>query len=119
MEKKVEISIGRKIELARREKGWNQEELAKRTKINRTTISLYESDKGTENMSIDSLKRIAKATEKPICYFFSEEYTTENLPSNILGILKDPVVVRIAMFIHKHSEEIKEISKAIVKKTLL
>lgn len=48
-----------KFREAREQKGWSQEELAKKAKINRSTLSKIES--GIQNATLDTLMKLAKA----------------------------------------------------------
>lgn len=72
MKKSANITIGKKIELARRERGWSQEVLEKRTSINRVTISDYERGK-ISNIGLGNLRKIADATGKPLSFFMPDQ----------------------------------------------
>ena len=54
-----------------------QSELAEQLGLSTQTISLYET--GGREVSIDQLKKIAKATQKPVSWFFDEDTTTQEI----------------------------------------
>ncbi|MCX5699588.1 MAG: helix-turn-helix transcriptional regulator [Candidatus Omnitrophica bacterium] len=107
MKSKPEITISKKIELARREKDWTQEKLAEETGVHRVTIVNYEQSE--ENITdFIILKKIAAALGKPLSFFVSEE---TQIPLGItpeqLEILNDPVFRRVIMPAFKNKKEIK------------
>jgi transcriptional regulator with XRE-family HTH domain len=52
----------------RAERGWSQEELAERSGLHRTYVSGIE--RGTRNVSLDNLERIANAFGLPVSSLF-------------------------------------------------
>lgn len=78
------MSLGKKIELARREKGWTQIEFAKRMGLSRDTIWRWETDKLSPKMTV--LQKIAQATAKPTSYFMEEPSYTIREPSGVYKI---------------------------------
>ncbi len=75
-------SVGKKIELARREKGWSQETLGSRISRSRNTINRWE--KGHISPGHDDLIRIAEATGKLLA-FFLEDGTTQFIPATSIS----------------------------------
>jgi len=65
------MSLGRKIELARREAGLTQKDLAESIGRDQSVISLYE--KGKAQPGPKAMKAIAEVTDKPVPWFFEEE----------------------------------------------
>ena len=107
MESKPKITINKKIELARREKGWTQEKLAEETGVHRVTIVNYE--QAEENITdFIILKKIAVATGKPLAFFVSEETPLPpGITSEQLEILNDPVFLKVIMPAFKNKKDIK------------
>jgi len=60
-------TMGKLIELARREKDWSQERLGQAISVSRDTIWRWETSRLSP--TIESLQKIAEATGKPISYF--------------------------------------------------
>lgn len=84
-------NIGKKIELSRREKNWNQTDLAKATDIARPTISLYETDK--IEIGIDNLRKISDVLGKPLSYFLDEpDLEIKNFTEEKLPVRKIPLI---------------------------
>lgn len=65
-------TLGKKIELARREMNLSQGQLAEATGIARPTLSLYESGK-IKTIGPDNLLKIAQATGKPLSFFTEQK----------------------------------------------
>lgn len=77
--------IGRKINSARKEKGWSVRELARRYDISHATISRWES--GKQQVDIRDLERIANILEKPLQWFLPEWYIDpRELPPEVARI---------------------------------
>ncbi|HHJ9909002.1 TPA: helix-turn-helix domain-containing protein, partial [Streptococcus pyogenes] len=57
------------IQRLREEKKMSQEELANKSGVSRTTISLIETDKST-TVKLSTLQKLAVALDVPIGYFF-------------------------------------------------
>lgn len=70
MTRKNDDEVIKKIKIAMAEMGLNQSMLAKKLGVKPNTISQWLS--GTNSPKIDTLKKIAKATGKPVNYFFAE-----------------------------------------------
>lgn len=64
----VNKKVGKRIKLARKEKGLTQEELAERLDIHETTLSRIET--GVSNPSVQTLNKIAKALKIPLSELF-------------------------------------------------
>lgn len=66
-------SIGRQIQLAREQAGYNQEQLAAKIGCSQSTLSNYE--KGKRRVYLAQLQKIAEVLHKPVDYFLQpEEY---------------------------------------------
>lgn len=65
---KKDNKLAQKIERAMKEAGFTQRELAKVMGITNPTISTWTT--GKRNPTVNTLKRIAQATGKPLNYFF-------------------------------------------------
>ena len=64
--------MARNVRLLRAERGLSQEALAYEAGINRTYLSDIE--RGTRNVSIDNLSRLAKALDVPVWSLLKNEY---------------------------------------------
>lgn len=60
-------SIGKRLQMAREEAGFNQEQLAARIGCSQSTLSNYE--KGKRRVYLAQLEKIARVLNKPIEYF--------------------------------------------------
>jgi len=69
--------LNKKIKLAMLDSGLNQTQLAKEIGISRQSLSEWLSS--CENPKLENIKKIAKATNKPVNYFF------ENSGNNIVN----------------------------------
>ncbi|HEL1104851.1 TPA: phage antirepressor KilAC domain-containing protein [Streptococcus equi subsp. zooepidemicus] len=82
------------IQRLREEKKMSQEELANKSGVSRTTISLIETDKST-TVKLSTLQKLAVALEVPIGYFFKQNTRKDNMNNLITVTLNDnqePVV---------------------------
>jgi transcriptional regulator with XRE-family HTH domain len=70
MSSKITTSFGSKVKSVRNHKGYSQEELGFRAKLDRTYISGVE--RGTRNPSLDSISRIARALAIKLRDLFSD-----------------------------------------------
>lgn len=70
MTRKSEEEVVKKIKIAMAEMGLNQTSLAKKLGVKPNTVSQWLT--GTNAPKTDTIKKIAKATGKPINYFFAE-----------------------------------------------
>lgn len=70
MTRKSEEEVIKKIKIAMAEMGLNQTSLAKKLGVKPNTVSQWLT--GTNAPKTDTIKKIAKATGKPINYFFAE-----------------------------------------------
>jgi len=61
--------VAKKIQEARKAKGWTQTQLARKMGVNRITITKYES--GKLNMSLDVINHIAESLEVAPSIIFS------------------------------------------------
>ncbi|MDR1245036.1 MAG: helix-turn-helix domain-containing protein [Endomicrobium sp.] len=73
---KVNLSVKEKIKQAMLEAGFTQRELAKKLGVTNPTVNSFINRK--RNPTVTTLKRIAKATNKPLSYFF-EVSTGDNV----------------------------------------
>lgn len=74
--------IGRKLQIAREEKGMSQEQLARALGCSQSALSNYE--KGKRRLYLSQLERLAEILDKPLDYF------VENLNSRpVLGTVAD------------------------------
>jgi len=78
------MSVGKRIELARREKGWTQIEFAKKMGLSRDTIWRWETDKLSPKMTV--LQKIAQTTGKAVSYFMEEPSYTVKEPSGAYSV---------------------------------
>lgn len=78
---KQENKLKKKIKLARIEANLTQTELAKKVKSSQQSVVSWE--KGTFVPSSENIKKIAKATGKPINYFFENSGNIADNNSNI------------------------------------
>lgn len=70
---KAKMTIGQRVSAARKERGWNQSELARAAGISQPTVSAIESNTTTaKDIKMETLVRIAAATRKPLSYFVGE-----------------------------------------------
>ncbi|OGX18101.1 MAG: transcriptional regulator [Omnitrophica WOR_2 bacterium RBG_13_44_8b] len=60
--------FGTKVNKLRKQKGWSQEELAKRAKLHRTYIGSIE--RSERNVSLVNIEKIAKALKIKVKFFF-------------------------------------------------
>jgi|GEM_PF-2755552 len=65
------MSVGKRVELARREAGLTQKDLAEKISRDQSVISLYEKNKAQPGPK--TLKAIAEITDKPVHWFYEEE----------------------------------------------
>lgn len=92
--------LGKRIRLAREERGWKQKELARAVHVEPMTVSRWE--RGINTPDIETLRLIANATQKPLSYFVEEPkviQTTEHLLDDLrqnqddaIGLLRELVV---------------------------
>jgi transcriptional regulator with XRE-family HTH domain len=68
---KIQVKIGKRIKELRDKKKLTQEELAKKSKLNRTFIIHVE--KGRRNLSVQSLESILKGLKIPFRKFFKKD----------------------------------------------
>lgn len=74
-------STAYKIHLLRTKKGWSQEQLAKETKIGRTTITLYENEKANKIPGHKNIQRLANAFGVSTDYLLGNTSVNEVFPS--------------------------------------
>lgn len=72
-ERKMGMTLGRKIKECRKEKGMTQEALAEALFTNKSTISEYENDK--IDIKISVLREIAGALDTPVSYLVASHET--------------------------------------------
>ena len=72
----TQIALGRVIKQLRQQRGVTQDELAGKASLHRTYISDVE--RGTRNLSLNSLHRISAALETPLSEIFKQAQETIN-----------------------------------------
>lgn len=65
----INTTVGKHIELARRERNWNQDALASEVGVEQNTISRWE--RGQVSVTADNLWRLCEIFSKPVTYFFA------------------------------------------------
>jgi len=85
--------IGKKIQLAREEKGITQLELAKMLGITQAALSNYEL--GKRRVYSHQIELIAKHLEKPISYFLDDESMLEDYENIIKDEMLESVIGKI------------------------
>ena len=65
---KLQAAFGNAIRALRKQRGHSQEQLAERSHLHRTYISDVE--RGTRNLSLQSMARLAEALEVPLAELF-------------------------------------------------
>ena len=82
MTKKENENVIKQIKIAMAEMGLNQTSLAKKVGVKPNTVSQWLT--GTNSPKMDTLKKVAKATGKPINYFFDNSTDVKG-NQNIVG----------------------------------
>ncbi|MEJ5360635.1 MAG: helix-turn-helix transcriptional regulator [Spirochaetota bacterium] len=85
--------IGRKIQLAREEKGITQLELAKMLGITQAALSNYEL--GKRRIYFHQIELIAEHLEKPISYFLDDEQMLDDYENILYDELLDLITYKI------------------------
>ena len=84
------INVGARLQKVRKEKGFSQRELAKKTDVTHSTISLIEQD--SVSPSIGSLKKILDGLSITLADFFTLEVATEKEPRRFYSLADQPNV---------------------------
>jgi len=87
--------IGRKLQKAREEAGFSQEELAKKLGCTQASLSNYEL--GKRRLYLADLQRIGELLRKPVTYFL--ENSEDILPADFKGILSERYIREILLSI--------------------
>ncbi len=66
--------IGKKIQIAREERGWTQSDLAERLEITQAALSNYEL--GKRRLYLNQIQKFADILEKDLSFFISDELTS-------------------------------------------
>ncbi|MCL6559071.1 MAG: helix-turn-helix domain-containing protein [Firmicutes bacterium] len=74
--------IGKRIKIAREERGLTQEQLGEKLGFTKTAINLYE--KGKRRISIDDLKKISHVLGKPLSFFLGESLSPMETISTLI-----------------------------------
>lgn len=82
MTKKENENVIKQIKIAMAEMGLNQMSLAKKVGVKPNTVSQWLT--GTNSPKMDTLKKVAKATGKPVNYFFDNSTDVKG-NQNIVG----------------------------------
>lgn len=108
-------STAYKIHLLRTKKGWSQEQLAKETKIGRTTITLYENEKANKIPGQKNLQRLANAFGVSTDYLLGNTSVNEVYPSmnkdaeiccKYTGLSEQAIAI-----LHKYSSRVDGLNK--------
>ncbi|MCX8123278.1 MAG: helix-turn-helix domain-containing protein [Spirochaetes bacterium] len=100
--------IGKKIQLAREEKGITQLELAKMLGITQAALSNYEL--GKRRVYFHQIEEIANYLEKPVSYFLDEESLSEN---NCNEISDEKIYLLIYKIKRLNNEELSQLNQFI------
>jgi transcriptional regulator with XRE-family HTH domain len=84
--------IVKKIKEARLERGLTQHDLAEH--LGRSTASISELERGKVQINASDLYQVAQLTNKPIEYFYGEEYGEQEIQDLIAIIRKQPLEIR-------------------------
>ena len=105
----LDIVIGRRIEIARKQRGYTQEKLADLLGLSYQQIQKYES--GMNRVSASRLKEIASILDKSFYFFFAEALPIERLQDMSFAQLEEnydlfdammnllPKHIRVAMIV--------------------
>lgn len=88
---KFTVSMGKLIKNARVEADISQEELAERAYLKQSSISKIEA--GNRSLSAEDILYLSHALNKPINYFFAEEFTKE-LGGEEVRILEEELLIQ-------------------------
>lgn len=80
MTEKKNKNFTKKLKMAMAEQYITQTELARRLGISQASVSAWLHDKSKPEFGL--LEKIAKATNKPVNYFFSDESINQNISGN-------------------------------------
>lgn len=100
--------IGKKIQLAREEKGITQLELAKMLGITQAALSNYEL--GKRRVYLHQIEEIANYLEKPVSYFLDEDSFLDNDQDEITDEMIDILNYKIKRL---NTEEFSELNQFI------
>lgn len=81
----VDVAVGAKIRLRRKQLGVSQKSLAEALGVTFQQVQKYE--RGANRVSASSLARVAKALEMPVAAFFSDE---PDAAPNLFSAIGDP-----------------------------
>lgn len=81
MTKKENENVIKQIKIAMAEMGLNQTSLAKKVGVKPNTVSQWLT--GTNSPKMDTLKKVAKATGKPVNYFFDNSTSVLGNHNNV------------------------------------
>lgn len=81
------MEMGKKLEIARIEKGMSQLDLAQEIGLSQGMVGKYE--RGVNRIPPDALQKISRILEKSISYFYGEDDSSENLRDLLKNMVKD------------------------------
>ncbi|HOF13512.1 MAG TPA: helix-turn-helix transcriptional regulator [Spirochaetota bacterium] len=97
--------IGKKIQIAREEKGITQIELSKMLGITQAALSNYEL--GKRRLYLQQIEEIAKHLEKPVSYFLDEE-SSSNIDDELSDITINSITDKIKNLTHYEINELNQ-----------
>lgn len=99
--------IGRKIQLAREEKGLSQEQLAKALGCSQSALSNYE--KGKRRLYLSHMEKLSEILDKPLEYFLESPLSSKDLSAS--SITSTDLINKINHMLKDLDEEqLKEIT---------
>ncbi len=85
-DKQERVSIGQRLQDARKYLGFTQEEVAEYLSVTRT--ALVEIEKGNRKIEALELKRLAQLYKQPITHFTGEDAATSALPFDVAHLAR-------------------------------
>lgn len=98
------MMIGERIRQLRKERNWNQKELAKRIGITPDAVSTWET--GIRDPRPAQRQKLAKAFGISEAELFSD-ISMKNISPEVLEALKDPVAVKALLLVFKSTKGLK------------
>lgn len=93
--------IGRKIQMAREEKGLTQEQLAKALGCSQSALSNYE--KGKRRLYLSHMEKLSEILDKPLEYFLESSLTGKDFTSS--SINNTELIEKINLLLKELDEE--------------
>jgi transcriptional regulator with XRE-family HTH domain len=98
--------IGFHIKRLRKDRNWTQDELAERSGVNITYLGTVE--RGTRNVSVDTLERIIHALEIEVSDFFNMDTIPDGIDLETYAILEEHKSLLLNL---KNNDEMQSIHK--------